>query len=59
MQSELLDSGLTCPTGRDVPLKVLCLVNIRGYFVVCSTTLLYLFENGNNYFHKLRVKLTP
>lgn len=33
MQSELLDSGPNGPAGRDVPLKALCLVNIRA---VCS-----------------------
>lgn len=53
MQSELLDSGLNCPAGRDVPLKVLCRVNIRGQFIVCSPTLLCFFENGNTHFHKL------
>lgn len=29
------------------------------YIVVCSTTRLYLFENGSDYFCKLRVKWTP
>ena len=58
MQSGLLGSGLNCPAGRDISLKASCLVvNIHRWFLVCSTTLLCLFENGNNYFHKLQVKL--